>query len=49
MSCKLFIFDVLGSSSSLDKDEDDLTCDVVDIIVLIGVEIIIDFISFSSS
>jgi hypothetical protein len=49
MSYKLLIFDVLGSSSSSDKDEDGSTCDVVDAVVLVGEEIIIDVASFSSS
>jgi hypothetical protein len=42
MSCKLLIFGVIGSSSSSYKDEDCSACDVVNIVVLVGVEIIVD-------
>jgi hypothetical protein len=46
MSCKFIIFGVLDSSFSSYKDEDGSACDVIDVIVLAGVEIIIDVIFF---
>jgi hypothetical protein len=49
ISHKFLVFGVLDSSSSSDKGENGSACDVVDVVVLVGVEIIVDVASFPSS